>query len=116
MAKTQELYIEKLNIECLNIKDIDPLEIIKDNPVPSLDKEDINFLLDSSASYLNNHYNKSDDNKFEKIKSKLQNGRETNKEQPKCKNCGAIITQLEWCDECGYDQGNQVDDIVRTIW
>lgn len=48
-----------------------------DNPVPSIDNSDINWLIELSANWINKNYSKADGKRFELIKSKLQNGRET---------------------------------------
>lgn len=48
-----------------------------DNPVPSIDNNDINWLIELSANWINKNYSKADGKRFELIKSKLQNGRET---------------------------------------
>ena len=76
----------------------------KDNPVPSIDLEHYRkflikrgFVNDGPIMYAH----------FSPLKAYLKKyGVENYNEQPKCKNCGDTLEQIDdICDECGYDQG-----------
>lgn len=56
----------------------------EDNPVPSLDNKDINFLIMLAEHQQQEFPNKEYSVRLKEIKSMLQNGRETDKEQPIC--------------------------------
>lgn len=80
------------------------------NPVPLLDKKIITDIRDLLESQIKNSQNSEMDCReymIEYLNILLQNGVETKKEQPKCKSCNyPLETSKDWCDECGYDQGN----------
>lgn len=91
------------------------IEEVEGNPVPSLDNNEIKFIIKvledniiriptekgSPESIISSIHNK----RYKQLISKLQNGRETDKEQPNCKNWPEIKCPEEGCayPDCGNE-------------
>jgi hypothetical protein len=79
---------------------------IKGNPVPSIDKLKLQFDKEKNSELWSYDSNTHLEN-FITFVNKLENGVETNKEQPKCE-----CKHGSSCDNSCMS----VDEIVRTVW
>lgn len=76
-------------------------EIIKDNPVPSLNNKEIKLIVEALCAY-------GDDEEIIDLCEKLENGVTTDKEQPKCSACGTHTTRKKQgtniyvCIDCSH--------------
>jgi hypothetical protein len=88
---------------------------IEDNPVPSLDNLEKEF--NNRADLWGYDSGETVKNLFKFLKEKLENGVETNKEQPKCNTCKKVIGTWRSDNIQGSSKGYySCDDCFHRVW